>query len=154
MYFIVMKPAIISVLMLLCTVSYGQWETDFSKAKSTAKAEHKLILLNFSGSDWCAPCIRLKNEIFDTPAFTDVAHISLILVNADFPRKKKNLPDKTLQLQNDNLAAEYNDMGKFPLTVLLTPDGVVLKRWEWYPQSGVDGFVEQIKKSYDEFHGK
>lgn len=149
-----MKFPLFSLLFLLAATSYGQWQTDFSKALSSAKAEQKLILLNFSGSDWCAPCIRLKKEIFDSPVFNQIAQNSLILVNADFPRMKKNLPDKELQQQNEKLAAQYNSMGKFPLTVLLTPDQQVLKTWEGYPQDGSQKFVEQIKKSSDEFHSR
>ena len=65
------------------------WETDFNKAKQSAQSEHKLILLNFSGSDWCGPCIRMHKEIFDNNSFTQYADEHLVLVNADFPRLKK-----------------------------------------------------------------
>src|SRR6187399_3736729 len=96
--------------------SNGTWETDFNKAQQSAKTEHKLILLNFSGSDWCGPCIRLKKDIFDSEAFMKYADENLVLVNADFPRLKKNILSKQQQKQNESLADTYNSDGAFPLT--------------------------------------
>src|SRR5258705_691249 len=84
------------------------WQTDCEKAKVEAKAENKLILLNFSGSDWCGPCIRLKKDIFDSETFMKYADENLVLVNADFPRLKKNMLSKELQKQNESLADTYN----------------------------------------------
>ena len=71
-------------------ITATNWGTDFEKAKQTATQEHKIILLNFSGSDWCGPCIRMHKEIFDNGAFKKFADAGLVLVNADFPRLKKN----------------------------------------------------------------
>lgn len=74
-------------LFLLCSVI--QWEPNFENAKKTAKENHKLILLNFSGSDWCGPCILTRRDYLESDVFTMMADQNLILVNADFPRKKK-----------------------------------------------------------------
>src|SRR4051812_6522536 len=101
---------------ILSTVT---WKTDFEKAKESAQSEHKFILLNFSGSDWCGPCIRMHNEIFESDHFKQYSNNNLILVNADFPRLKKNQLSKEQQKKNDQLANEYNRKGIFPLTLLL-----------------------------------
>ena len=95
------------------------WFTDFNKAKTEAVTENKYMLVNFSGSDWCGPCIRLRKEIFDSEAFIQYADEHLVLVNADFPRLKKNMLSKEQQKQNDSLAGVYNIDGAFPLTLLL-----------------------------------
>ena len=58
------------------------WETDFDNAKKQAEKEHKLILLNFSGSDWCIPCIRLRKEVFENTTFKTFADSNLVLLNA------------------------------------------------------------------------
>jgi thioredoxin-related protein len=121
------------------------WETDFSKAKQLAQADHKLIVLNFSGSDWCGPCIRLHKEIFESNAFTGYANDHLVLMNADFPRLKKNQLPKEQQAKNDQLADQYNKEGKFPFTLLLTADGKVLKTWEGFPNISSEAFTEQVK---------
>jgi len=118
--------------------------TDFAKAKEQAKETHKYILLSFSGSDWCIPCIRTKKEIFDKEVFQHFADSGLILVNADFPRLKKNMPNKVLTEQNENLANQYNKDGVFPLTLLLDANGHVVKKWVGYPDVTPEVFISQI----------
>jgi thioredoxin-related protein len=120
------------------------WQTDIQHAEQSAKAEHKLIVLNFSGSDWCGPCIRLHKEIFESEVFTIFANEHLVLVNADFPRSKKNQLSKEQQKKNDDLADVYNKEGIFPLTLLLTPDGKILKKWEGFPKESADEFTHEI----------
>ncbi|WP_261387738.1 thioredoxin family protein [Chitinophaga pinensis] len=94
-------------------------------------------MLNFSGSDWCGPCIRLRKEIFDSEQFIKMADTTLVMVNADFPRNKKNQPERQVQRQNEALADEYNPTGKFPYTVLLNADGKVIASWDGYPKTDV-----------------
>ena len=137
------------VLLASFTPGTNTWGTNFDKAKQQAAAEHKFIVLNFSGSDWCGPCIRLHKEILDSDAFLSYADKNLVLVNADFPRQKKNQLAKAQQQQNDKLADRYNDKGNFPLTVLLNADGKLLKEWEGYPKMSIDEFIADIKNTVD-----
>jgi thioredoxin-related protein len=120
------------------------WLNNLDKAEQIAKTEHKLILLNFSGSDWCIPCMKLRADIFNSDAFMDYAKDNLILVNADFPRKKKDELPKEQQKENDALAAKYNPEGKFPFTILLDSNGNKLKVWDGYYSQGPDSFVDEI----------
>ncbi len=121
------------------------WLNDVEQAKQQASAEHKFILLNFSGSDWCGPCIKMHHDFFDDPDFAKMAGKVLVLVNADFPRQKKNQLGKFFQQQNDRLADKYNPAGIFPLTLLLDAKGNVVKTWEGYPKNGVNEFITNIK---------
>jgi uncharacterized protein YyaL (SSP411 family) len=130
-------------------LSTANWQTDFEKARQSARADHKLILLNFSGSDWCGPCIRLHEEIFESKSFTQFAAESLVLVNADFPRLKKNQLPKEQQRKNDQLADIYDKGGIFPLTLLMTPDGKVLKKWQGFPNMSADQFTKDMKAVID-----
>jgi len=125
------------------------WETDFERARQSAQSEHKLILLNFSGSDWCGPCIRMHEDIFENSSFVQYADNHLVLVNADFPRLKKHKLPEDLQKKNDQLADKYDKDGIFPLTLLITPDGNVIKKWEGNPQTTPETFVSQIKAIED-----
>ena len=139
-----MQTVLISILSsLLLTTGWG---TDFNKAQQSAKSEHKLILLNFSGSDWCGPCIRMHKEIFEGSSFTEYAEKNLVLVNADFPRLKKHELSKEQQAKNDELADKYNKDGIFPLTVLLNSDGKILKEWKGFPPISSAEFTSQIKE--------
>lgn len=121
------------------------WETDIDKAKQSAKSSNKLIILNFSGSDWCGPCIRMHKEIFGSPAFEQYASNNLVMVNADFPRLRKNQLAPAQQTKNDKLADQYNKEGKFPMTVLLDAEGKVLKSWEGLPHLSPEEFINEIK---------
>ena len=126
-----------------------KWHLNIQEAKEIAQKEHRHILLNFSGSDWCGPCILLRKEIFDDPAFSAFADTALVLVNADFPRMKKNQLSKQQQEQNDQLADKYNSQGKFPLTLLLDADGKVIKQWEGNPSVKSAEFSAQVKAVID-----
>lgn len=118
--------------MLLCTlltttVALGQnWQPDFQQALQTAKTQDKPIILVFSGSDWCAPCMKLENEIWSSDAFKNYSAKHFVLYNADFPRKKKNQPESEQVKANKALAEKYNTKGFFPLVVVLNKDGEVL----------------------------
>lgn len=121
------------------------WSTNFEQAQQTASTQKQLILLNFSGSDWCAPCKRMKREVFEDTTFQTYASQHLVLLSADFPRLRKNILDKTQQAHNDRLAERYNKEGKFPYTVLLDAAGKVLKTWEGFPAGGAAKFIEDLK---------
>lgn len=126
-----------------------QWEPSFENAKKMAKEKHELILLNFSGSDWCGPCIMLRKNYLENDAFTKMANGHLILVNADFARRKKNLGSTEQIQRNEALAEQYNKNGVFPLTLLLNADGKVLKSWQGNPNVSVDQWVQEIQTICD-----
>ena len=140
-----MNVFILSILTLLATAA-PNWQLNFEQAKAEAQQNHKLILLNFSGSDWCGPCIKLKKTIFESTEFEQFAAEHLVLVRADFPRLSKNKLDAQQEARNEALAEIYNKPGKFPYTVLLDSDGHVLKEWDGYAQSlTVDSFVASMQ---------
>lgn len=130
-------------------MSFIEWQTDFENAKKIAKEKHRLILLNFSGSDWCGPCIRMRKEILGNENFSKMADSSLVLVNADFPRNKKNQPDKIIRKQNETLADRYDPDGKFPFTLLLDADGKVIKTWDGFPPGTISQFITEITNIAD-----
>lgn len=125
----------------------GDWVTDLEKAKKEAATNGKMIVLNFSGSDWCVPCIKMKKEIFSNQAFMDYADANLVLVRADFPRLKKNKLSKEQTKANDALAAKYNKKGLFPFTILLNAKGEVVKTWDGMPKSTPEDFVAEVTKA-------
>ena len=119
------------------------WLEDFSEAKKEAKESGKMILLNFCGTDWCAPCIQLRKKVFASEPFQEFAKDKLVLLRADFPRLKKNQLPEDQKLKNEKLAELYNKNGVFPLTVLIDQDGNVLKEWEGY-QPDIPKFLKEI----------
>ena len=124
----------------------ASWMGNFTEAQKQAKATHKQILINFSGSDWCGPCIRLRKEILESESFEEYAASNLLLVRADFPRQKKNQLSKEQIKLNESLAEVYNIDGKFPFTVLVDENGKVLKSWDGFPDESPQVFVSEIDK--------
>ena len=126
------------------TVPTATWLGDINAAKETAAKDHKFIILNFSGSDWCGPCIRLRHEILESATFQNYAQANLVLVRADFPRQKKNQLSAEQTKLNEAMADKYNSEGKFPYTLLLDANGKVLKAWDGFPNESAQNFVGEI----------
>jgi thioredoxin-related protein len=142
---------IVLALIPFILISHAGWLTDFNEAQKIATQKHQLILLNFSGSDWCGPCIRLRKEIFNSNAFSNFADSNLVLLNADFPRSSKNKLTGEQEKKNDALADKYNADGKFPYTLLLNADGKILKTWDGFPGVSPDVFVREVKSICDQY---
>jgi thioredoxin-related protein len=131
------------VMFLIITPITAQ--PNLEAAKSKASSENKKVLLYFSGSDWCAPCMKFKKTFIQDETFKSFADAHLVIVNADFPRKKENKLSKELTEQNEMLAEKYNPNGSFPLILLLDSSGKVLKKWEGNPNVSVDEFIKALQ---------
>ena len=114
------------------TIACGsEWQTDYEQALAAAKAAKKCVLLNFTGSDWCGPCIEMKKVVFSKTAFLDYAKTNLVLVEVDYP-KRKALSEQ-LTKQNGRLLHQYDiESSGFPTVILLNPDGKRLGQLEGY----------------------
>ena len=130
----------IVLLFFIGLNSFSQnWLNNFEEAKQVAQSKDQKIILVFSGSDWCAPCIKLEKEIWETEEFKIFSKSNFVMLRADFPRRKKNTLSKELQEQNNNLAEKYNKNGFFPLVVVLDENGKVL---------GQTGYKKTTPKAY------
>ena len=136
-------------LALLSTSILGlraDWTTDYKAALDQAKSQQKLVLLDFTGSDWCGYCKLLDKEVFTEQAFKDFADKNYIEVTVDFPQEKQ-LPDD-LQKQNNDLKDKFNIEG-FPTLIVLSADGKELGRQTGYdPGSGPDAVIAKLKSFY------
>lgn len=118
------KMTYCSLLLLLPFFLLGQnWQSDFDSALTKSKTEDKPLILVFSGSDWCAPCIKLDRDIWTSEEFIAYSDENYVLYRADFPRKKRNQLPAALAAVNGELAERFNSKGYFPLVVLLDGDG-------------------------------
>lgn len=106
------------------------WLTDHAAAVARAKAEQKPILADFTGSDWCGWCVKLKQEVFDTDAFRTWAATKVVLLELDFPRRTEQAED--LKRQNENLARRYRITG-YPTILLLDAEGNRLGQLGYQP---------------------
>lgn len=133
-----------TIMFFIINLSNGQeWLTDLNDAKKEAKAGDKVIVLVFQGSDWCAPCIKLDREIWSTERFKQYASTHYVMLQADFPRKRKNMLSDQQSLANAELAEQYNSNGIFPLVVILDENGTVLGK-TGYKKSTPEDYIELI----------
>jgi protein disulfide-isomerase len=119
----------------------SEWLTDYKKAQQEAKANNKLLLLDFTGSDWCGFCIRMDREIFSKPQFKDYASKNLVLMEVDFPVRKMQTAE--IKRQNQELAQHYQIEG-FPTIVVLSGDG--RKVWRFYFTDSPEAFIAELEK--------
>ncbi|GBF22489.1 MULTISPECIES: thioredoxin family protein [Arenibacter] len=120
------KWTLIMALFLSSFLSAQKWESNWSDAAALAKEKHQNIVLVFSGSDWCAPCIKLDKSIWQSPEFQDYAKGHWTMLRADFPRKKANQLPEEQKTKNAQLAEKYNKNGYFPLVLVLDASGNIL----------------------------
>src|SRR5690349_7460030 len=113
------KAAILLVAIATIVPSVGkslEWLDDLPTALNKARQEHKFVMLDFTGSDWCGWCMKLKVDVFDKPEFAEFAKANLICVEVDFPRHKKLDPNR--QAANDRLAQNFRIEG-YPTIIIV-----------------------------------
>lgn len=120
------------------------WSTDLDKAFEKAKAEKKSVLVEFTGSDWCPPCIAMRKNVFSKKEFVDGASKKYILVELDFPKGEKEIAEK-----NQPFAEKYKIEG-FPTVILFNSAGKEFNRFfaSEFPKT------EDFLKHLDEVHEK
>ncbi len=118
------------------------WLTNYKQAQEQAKTNKKLLLLDFTGSDWCGWCIKLEKEVFSQPEFKEYANKNLVLLELDFPRGKKL--SATEQSQNEELAEQHGVQG-FPTIVVLDSNGKKVGELGYTP-GGPSAFIAQLEK--------
>jgi protein disulfide-isomerase len=96
------------------------WGDNYEKAAAQAKAEKKLLVMDFTGSDWCPWCVKLNKEVFSQPEFKEYAAKNLVLLEVDFPNSKPQSP--AVKAQNGKLQTKYKIEG-YPTVVVLDPEG-------------------------------
>lgn len=119
------------------------WLTDYDAAVKQARDEGKVVLINFTGSDWCGWCIKLKGEVFDTADFASFASANLVLLEVDFPRRK---PQSAAQRKaNEALQEKFRVQG-YPTLAVVNSGGRQLAELG-YVEGGPAAFIGELKKT-------
>lgn len=143
-----MKRIIFSVAMIIMgsMLCYSQhYYTDLSASLSDAQKENKDVLMIFSGSDWCKPCIQLRSNVIESEEFQKYSSENLILLELDFPYSKKNKLSKEQTKHNEALADKYNSKGAFPKMILLDKEETVKGEVTYKKAYLPNDIVAQIK---------
>ena len=140
--FVLAAVAFLAAAVLQATAAESAWSTDFPAAQAQAKKENKLVVMNFTGSDWCSWCKKLHKEVFGTKEFGAYAKDKLVLVEVDFPNAKKQTD--ALKKANSALQEKFKAEG-FPTIVVLDGDGKVLWRQVGYMPGGPEAWISKLK---------
>ena len=132
----------IGVLLATATTHAASWLADLNAGRAQAQQEGKFVMINFTGSDWCPWCIKLRQEIFSQPEFDSFASRNLVLVEIDFPKRTPQAA--AVQKANSSLLTQYKVDG-FPSLVFLDPQGKVVHRGGYQP-GGAKPFVQEMTK--------
>ncbi len=120
------------------------WSEDFPAAQVRATDEKKLLLVNFTGSDWSPLCIALHQKILNSKAFLDFSENRYVLVTVDFPRNRPQADNQ--RLANQILSKEYN-VQNFPTVLILEANGTEVQRVSDYNGTHPAQFIQSLKYS-------
>ena len=129
--------------LLSASAADDGWLTDFAKAQAKAKAEKKLVLLDFTGSDWCPPCKALHKNVLTSAEFEKYAKENLVLVEVDFPQHKSQ-PD-ALKKANAELAKKYGIEG-YPTIIVLNAEGKQVFKEVGYGGTDAKTYLAKLEK--------
>lgn len=119
------------------------WETDVDAALALAKKENKAVMLEFTGSDWCPPCMMMSKKVFSKEEFQKAASKNYILVHLDYPKG-----DPELKKKNEPLLQKYKVEG-YPTIILLDSNGKEFSRFFAMEHPTVEGFVEHLETTLE-----
>jgi thioredoxin-related protein len=140
----------IAFYLLMCwmagnlAAAEAHWLTSVPEAQALAKKENKLVLMNFTGSDWCPWCIKLDADVLNKPEFIEYARKNLVLVEVDFPNSKPQPPE--LKKANQELQSTYKVSG-YPTLVVIKPDGTIVWQQVGYLAGGPPAVIAELDKA-------
>jgi len=119
-----------------------EWLTDYKAALQQAEKENKMLLMDFTGSDWCGWCIKLDKEVFSKSEFKDYAKKNLVLLKLDFPRSKPQTAE--IKKQNEELSRTFR-IGGYPTIIVLDSKGKQIGQLG-YKEGGPAVFLAELDK--------
>jgi protein disulfide-isomerase len=137
--------AFLATLLLATSTIFAEdaWKTDVPKAMEQAKSEKKMVLLDFTGSDWCPPCKNLHKNVLTSEEFSKFAKDNLVLVELDFPKAKPQSDE--LKAANKALSQKYAIRG-YPTIIVLDAEGKELFRKVGYGGTPAADYVAELAK--------
>ena len=112
-------PIVVAACIAPCFAAEG-WLTDMDAAKKEAAEQKKDLMIEFTGSDWCPPCMQLRANVFSKPDFQKEAQKNFVLLELDYPRSKEQSAE--VKAANQKLAEQYGVTG-FPTVVFADASG-------------------------------
>lgn len=135
--------SLFAITLFASATQAGDWHTDIDSGLAQAKKENKAVMVEFTGSDWCPPCIKMNKKVFSKSEFTKEAEKNYVLVVIDIPRKDKALTEK------NNKVLEAHDVQGVPTIILLNKDGKEFERFTATAHPTIKKFVAHLNSSLE-----
>ncbi len=147
-----LAPLLVTMFSVLfyANINAQEWKYDLDEALTLAKEKDQKIVLFFTGSDWCPPCIKLEKNVLSSKEFAAFAQQKYVWLKADFPRRKRNRISKEQRIKNKKLANRYNKKMVFPVILVLNKEGVVLGATGYRRDLDVNGYISLLT-TFDSF---
>jgi len=125
------------------------WMTDLEAAKARSAREHKPLLIEFTGSVWCGPCIALHKKVLTTAEFAEFSR-NVVLIALDYPTLSERAPEKVKA--NPELARlmaikEQYGVPGFPTVIYYDADGKQLAKISGYGGDSPTAFLAKLTGS-------
>jgi thioredoxin-related protein len=133
----------LSIMFSLANAAETAWLTNLPTAQAQAKAENKIVLMDFTGSDWCPACIRFGKEVLASADFQKYAAKNVVVVEVDFPQNKPQADE--LKKANAELQDRFK-VEAFPTLVVLDQNGKEIGRQVGYGADGPKAFIAKIEQ--------
>ncbi|MBK1831312.1 thioredoxin family protein [Verrucomicrobiaceae bacterium R5-34] len=119
------------------------WLTEVDAGIAQAKKENKAVMVEFTGSDWCPPCIMMHKKVFSKSEFVSKASEKYVLVKIDIPNK-----DKELKKKNTKVLQKYGVRG-VPTVILFDAEGQEFNRFTASQFPDVDKFLAHLDSALE-----
>ena len=116
------------------------WSTSYSEGLAIAKKTGKPMLVDFTGKDWCGPCMELKKNVFDTDTFKRWAAEHVILVELDYPQRPKQTTEE------NKLTARRYQIRAYPTVLFISPDEQILGRTGYGQRENAVSWIKRVKQ--------
>ncbi|MFC5050641.1 thioredoxin family protein [Rubritalea spongiae] len=136
-FLVTMMSFVVSVTSVF---SADAWLKSIPEALKLSETEKKPIFVEFTGSDWCPPCIMMDKKVFSKKEFLEKAQEHYILVKIDIPQG-----DKELSKKNEKVLDEYEVTG-VPTVVLLDPQGKEFSRFSASQFNTVEKMLGELER--------
>ncbi len=118
------------------------WQNNYKEALSKGEREDKLLLIFFTGSDWCHWCQKLERELFSEIKFKNDLPTLAVPLQVDFPMRGKISPK---QKRHNQILKEKFKVEAFPTVIILDPvSGKQLLRHS-YTSEGTEAYLKILK---------
>ncbi|MFK7909090.1 MAG: thioredoxin family protein [Akkermansiaceae bacterium] len=141
---LLLTTAVASLAISTAATAGAGWMTDIDAALAKAKSEKKDVLVEFTGSDWCPPCIMMDKKVFSKKKFTDGASKKFILVKIDIPNK-----DKALKKKNSKVMRKYSVNGVPTVLLFNGEDSKEYHRFSAAQFPAIDKFLAHLDQSLE-----